>query len=171
MNLLFDKASVDFNKMLACKQHTNITKTLITVIVAYGKCAFQTNIESLDTSKIIYTWKKVREHPLFQISFHLDWNNSKAIDKTRKIIPRIWNMEVHKVKMLNRTFQLPYLIASTLIPFICYTFLKYHWFRSMGIGAVKLAVCGFGSFWSSGKKSTYLSVSDMFSLNINLWFK
>ena len=85
-------------------------------------------------------------------------------------------MEVHKVKMLIRTCHLPYLIACKMISFICYTFLKKHWFKSMGIGAVKLAVGGFGSFlelmrFLPGKKSTYLSISCMFSSNINLWFK
>ena len=34
----------------------------------------------------IYTWKKVKEHPLFQINFHMDLNNGKAVDKTRNII-------------------------------------------------------------------------------------
>ena len=34
----------------------------------------------------IYTWNKVREHPLFLIFFHMDSNNRKAIDKTRNII-------------------------------------------------------------------------------------
>ena len=33
----------------------------------------------------IYTWNKVREHPLFQIVFQMDLNNRKDIDKTRKI--------------------------------------------------------------------------------------
>ena len=34
----------------------------------------------------VYTWKKVKEHPLFQINFHMDLNNDKAVDKTRNIV-------------------------------------------------------------------------------------
>ena len=34
----------------------------------------------------IYTWKKVMEHPLFQTDFHVDLNNGKAVNRTRKII-------------------------------------------------------------------------------------
>ena len=58
MSLFFTKASVVVNKIvLACKQHTTIPKTLIDVIVSYGKCVFQTNMDSLSKSKIFFQRK------------------------------------------------------------------------------------------------------------------
>ena len=66
----------------------------------------------------IYTWKKIREHPLFQICFNMDSYNSKTIDKTQNIISPLCNMEEYEVKMLSQQCQLPYLIACKLISFI-----------------------------------------------------
>ena len=52
------------------------------------------------------------------------------------------------MKMLSQKCQLPYLIASTSISFIRLIFIKYDWFISMGIGAIKLEVGKGGYFLS-----------------------
>ena len=52
------------------------------------------------------------------------------------------------MKKVSQQCQLPYLIASTLISFIGLIFIKYDWFRSMDLGAIKLEVGEGGYFWS-----------------------
>ena len=54
----------------------------------------------------------------FRFVFHLDSNNRKAIDQTRKIISILRYMEEHEVKMLSQQCQLPYLMACKFISFI-----------------------------------------------------
>ena len=52
------------------------------------------------------------------------------------------------MKMLSQQCQLPYLNVCTLIQFISLIFIKCEWFRSMGMGAIKLAVGLHGCYWS-----------------------